>query len=180
MSCETRSASNRMSRMIVHPYKCVQLFHKIGPIGLFLKYLSSFTFRDEDDDDDDSIQTHTIYAKLLHLPDGHTPSIVELKPMFAALEILNAWSPEDRTYYLRRGLRWNDKNNRLFSFFLRGLSVTHEVAICFMPKTKEHQWCLCILVDKVSGGKIDALLEACEVHIDGRRTHIEHNINAFL
>ena len=180
MSSGARSAGNRMSRMLVHPYACVQLFHEVGPIGLFLKYLTSFTFRDEDDDDGDSIVTHNMYAKLLHLPDGHVPSITELIPVFAALDILQAWTSEDRSYYLRRGLQWYDKKSRLFSFFLPGLPATQEVAICFMPKTGQHQWHFCILVDTIHGGKIKELLEACEIQIERRLIHIEHDIHAFL
>ena len=201
MSSGARSTGNRMSRMLVHPYACVQLFHEVGPIGLFLKYLTSFTFRDEDDDDGDSIVTHNMYAKLLHLPDGHVPSTTELSPVFAALDILQAWTSEDRSYYLRRGLQWYDKKSRLFSFFLPGLPATQtspvtqspsklvvdgrspsdqEVAICFMPKTGQHQWHFCILVDTIHGGKIKELLEACEIQIERRLIHIEHDIHAFL
>ena len=89
MSSGARSAGNRIVIMLGHPYECAQLFHEIGPIGLFIKYKTSFTFRDEDDDDDDTILTCHTYAKLLHLPDGHIPSIAELSPVFAALNILH-------------------------------------------------------------------------------------------
>ena len=178
MSSGARSAGNRI--MLGHPYECAQLFHEIGPIGLFIKYKTSFTFRDEDDDDDDTILTSHTYAKLLHLPDGHIPSIAELSPVFAALNILHAWSPEDRSYYLCRGLRWSDTKSRSFSFFLHGSLMTQEVTICFMPKTKEQQWYLCVLVDTVNGGKIQGVFEACDIKTERRRIHIEHDIHAFF
>lgn len=144
----------------------------------FERHTMSFHFRDADAPPESAAANFEINAVF-----GSTKTKYS-GAFWAAIAILKAWSPEDRYYYLCRGLDYAERKGRTFSFFHKDRTGAHkyEVTMCFMPSYLDETMTkmLCVFIDKIGEYQhTDVILKQIGLQIDRRQTHIEYDTNAF-